>query len=442
MVFIGGYVRVSMATKTPFFPGMSRLLFGRPPSSLAPGKARRRHRLGALCSAQLAELFGGFLPAALSSAKAARGPNSRRRVFSLEVTFWAFLGQVLDPDSSCRKAVAGVQSLFAAQRSAMPSCGAAAYCRARRRLPVRFLQRINDHVVGRLCAGSAGGRTLVVDGTTVTMPDTDANAAKYPQHNVHKPGRGFPIMKLAGLFCLDSGAWVATAKSHFRVHESRLLGRLYRHLRAGDTLVADRAYCSYFTFAELAARGVHLVVRIHHMRKVDFRKGARLGKGDHVVRWGKPPRPKWMDSSTYAAVPPYIEVRETRLAVGEKGYRTKRITTGHQLHRPGREERGGGRDLLPETVARGALLRRHQDGDVDGRAALPQPRDGVPRAGRTHGRLQPDPLAGGAQRRGSRTRELQGHRRPRGCLVGPDMGGADEVEGGRNGGLAARDHRG
>jgi hypothetical protein len=37
------------------------------------------------------------------------------------------------------------------------------------------------------------------------LPDTERNQASYPQHNVQKPGLGFPIARLVVLFSLATG---------------------------------------------------------------------------------------------------------------------------------------------------------------------------------------------------------------------------------------------
>jgi hypothetical protein len=319
-----------MAKNNPFFPGFHRVLFGRPPISEIEKITRKRGEIESLCLAQISALFGAFIPTSLLDFKADTGTNSRCRIFTPMVTFWGFLGQVLEPGSSCRKAVSNIQTLFAARDLELPSTHTKAYCNARRRLPVRLLHKIVDHVAGRLCAGVARGgkgRTLVVDGTAVTMPDTPLNQAKYPQHQ-QKKGCGFPIMKLVGLFCLDSGAWIATAKSHIKVHESRLFARLFRYLRPGDTLVTDRGFCSYWAAAMLMARGVDFVMRNHQKRIVDFRQGKRIGKGDHCIVWNKPVRrPYWISKKQYEALPDHLVVRETRLpAPLRKGFRTTTIT--------------------------------------------------------------------------------------------------------------------
>ncbi len=64
-------------------------------------------------------------------------------------------------------------------------------------------------------------------------------------------------------------------------------------LEAGDVLLTDRYLCSYMEIALLQRRGVDFVGRIHAHRKVDFRRGRRLGPNDHGVEWAKPARPEW-----------------------------------------------------------------------------------------------------------------------------------------------------
>ena len=79
---------------------------GRRPLSGALKALRQVKEMDVLCAAQLQALFGGYVPVDLLGRKNRRGAGSRERVFTPKVTFWAFLGQVLDPGSSCRKAVA------------------------------------------------------------------------------------------------------------------------------------------------------------------------------------------------------------------------------------------------------------------------------------------------------------------------------------------------
>ena len=73
---------------------------------------------------------------------------------------------------------------------------------------------------------------------------------------------------------------------------------------------------------------------MHHKRHVDFRRGRRLGKYDHLIVWTKPQKPKWMDQATYDSIPQTLELREIRYRIVEKGRRTKMLTVVTTLSDP------------------------------------------------------------------------------------------------------------
>lgn len=91
----------------------------------------------------------------------------------------------------------------------------------------------------------------------------------------------------------------------------------------GDVLLGDRLMCSWREMAMLKQRGVHSVTRLCR-RTADFRRGKRLGKGDHIVRWPKPAH-RTGDKEAYNALPDFLSVRETRVRVEQKGFRSKTI---------------------------------------------------------------------------------------------------------------------
>ncbi|WP_050031396.1 IS4 family transposase [Verrucomicrobium sp. BvORR034] len=319
-----------MRPSTPFFPGVSRILFGRAPSRHSSPLSQSRSKVDALCLRQLGVLLGDWLPGLIASFKPKEGDNSRERIYTLSVTFWAFLSQVLDPGGSCLRAVCRLKSLMCSHRQELPEEDTAAYCRARARLPIKLLVRASRELARRLCAGSSGSkdprRIVVMDGTGITLPDTPANREAYAYGPSQKPGCGFPLMKLVGLFDLSTGAWLATVKRGRRIHDSTMAWRLLKHLRAGDILVADRGFCSYAFIAVLKQRGIDVVMRMHHSRQCDLRKGRRLGKSDSVQRWSKPQRiGKSAATVHFKDLPPQLEVRVTRFDVSIKAHRTRQI---------------------------------------------------------------------------------------------------------------------
>jgi hypothetical protein len=68
-------------------------------------------------------------------------------------------------------------------------------------------------------------------------------------------------------------------------------------------MLADRLMCTWTEMVMLKQRGVDSVCRFTTHRKADFRKGKRLGVGDHIVVWPKPLKPRTIDRKTYAALP-------------------------------------------------------------------------------------------------------------------------------------------
>jgi len=254
----------------------------------------------------------------------------RERLFSPLVTLWVFLSQVLDADHSCRQAVARFLAWRTAQGLAPCSTDTGAYCKARSRLPEAVLTRLT-RTTGRQAQERApapwrwNNYTLkVVDGSTVSMPDTPANQKAFPQARSQKAGVGFPIARLVVLFSLAVGTVLDAALGRYQgkqTGETALFHGLHDNLEAGDLLLADRGFASYWELALVRQRGAHLVSRLHQGRRVDFRTGRRLGRADHRVEWAKPQRPSWMDKETYAALPASQTVRELRVRVRAAGFR-------------------------------------------------------------------------------------------------------------------------
>ena len=162
-------------------------------------------------------------------------PNHRERLFPPTQTLSMFLAQTVSDDRSCQSVVN--QSALSRIVSGLPQCSTATggYCRARQRLPMtmvseltRFTGKLIDHKVEDKWRWQ-GRRVRIVDGTTVTLPDTAANQQRYPQISNQKPGLGFPICQLVGMTCLSSGALLDAAMCRIggKGHDEQSLLRLF-----------------------------------------------------------------------------------------------------------------------------------------------------------------------------------------------------------------------
>jgi len=68
------------------------------------------------------------------------------------------------------------------------------------------------------------------------------------------------------------------------------------------------------------------------MRHCDFRRGKKLGIGDHIVQWQRPQQcPQSMSAADFAALPASIEVREVHLLLNNQGSQGNHF--GHHLSR-------------------------------------------------------------------------------------------------------------
>jgi Transposase DDE domain len=260
------------------------------------------------------------------------GATWKQIVYTPWLTFWAFFWQALSPDRCCRAAVKRIAAWMARRGQAIDDEDTGPYCKARARLPEAVPLRLMRSLGRELHEAApaewlwCGRRVKVVDGTTVSMPDTAANQREYPQSRAQKPGLGFPIARMVVVFCLATGAVLEAAIGKYQgkqTGENALFRRTWDEYRPGDVSLGDRGFSSYFDIALLKRRGVDSVCRLHQARTSDYRAGRRLGREDHIVTWPKPARPDWMDVTTYQFIVDTMEVRIVRIRVEIPGFRTR-----------------------------------------------------------------------------------------------------------------------
>jgi hypothetical protein len=280
--------------------------------------------------------FSELLPAAyVEQILADEHVQSRECVYSPLVTLWTFLSQTLCVDHSCRQAVARLRAFLTADGKRPCAAQTGPYCKARQKLPENVCARLARDVGEALHEriedrGLLKGRPIkLVDGTTVSMPDTAANQAEYPQSRSQKPGLGFPIARAVALLSLASGAVLDLAIGRYagkNTGETALFRQLWRSLFPGDVVVGDRYFASYWDLALLATCGVDSVYRQHHLRLSERLRVRRLGSGDWLLRLPKPQRPSWIDRASYRRIPRELLVREVRFRVRVRGWRVRQLT--------------------------------------------------------------------------------------------------------------------
>jgi len=259
---------------------------------------------------------------------------------------------------SCLAAVVRIAAFWLTLGRTVSSTNTGTYCCARRKISGEVLRKISAaitaHALAQACPEPAAGegdgcgpdagigpaseytlgRLIMVDGFTVTAADTPENQAEYPQNSVQKKGLGFPILRGVALVCMRSGLLLDADVGPYSgkgTGETALLWKLLDTLRAGDILVADSYYCTYWLLAACLARGVHVVMRNHHLRDDAPVDARRLVKGQCLAVWTRPQRPAWMDEATYATMPQSLEVRLVESRNEQPGQRTQKLTIATTL---------------------------------------------------------------------------------------------------------------
>lgn len=234
-------------------------------------------------------------------------------------TLLLFIKQVLSADKSCQNAVSGVLVNEFAERGKLIGNSTGAYVKARQRLPVEIVHGLVKSTGLELLEQVPSewkpyGRHLkAFDGTTMTMPDTEANEVQFPKHSNQNKNIGFPLARLVAVMSLTTGSIIDYAIGACKgkgTGEASLLRKLLPCFEPNDIVIADRYYPHFFLMYDLKNKGIDGVFRAAAQRRYDFRYGKRLGKYDHISTWKKPRKPDWMSRTEYDAYPDTLQVRE------------------------------------------------------------------------------------------------------------------------------------
>jgi hypothetical protein len=260
------------------------------------------------------------------------GVRFRDRLFSPVTTIWGFLSQVLSDDHSCRDAVSRIIAHRAASGLEACSPNTASYCNARSRLPTAVLRTLAKRTAQQLQDGIPQGwrwngrRVFIADGTHVSMPDTRANQASYPQPEAQQPGIGFPLARLALLLSLATGACHDLAMAPYAgkgTGETTLLRQMYNTLQPGDVVLADALFDDYFLACELRQRGIDLVARAQYQR-VGSQVVESRPDGD-IILWQRPNKPHGMSGEQYRRYPKTMLMRQVSVDARDKDNRVEQF---------------------------------------------------------------------------------------------------------------------
>jgi len=311
-----------------FLPGFHLSTLRKKPKTKAQKLADQVDKLKKHSIFQLGIYFDRFIPKQYLENNQ-KGTFSRLRLFSKSNTFWAFFSQVLDADGGCKEAVRKTQAYMVSKLKSMPSNSSSAYCQARSNLDINSLESIfiNTSNLHTKSDGWKGHRVVVVDGTGLSMPDTESNQKVYPQQKNQNVGCGFPQAQALGCFCLHTGTLLSYRLGNKKSHELRLLRAQHNTFQPGDILLGDKMFCGYFDINEFANLGVDTIVtKSKRIPKSESQALKVLGKNDLLIQWQKPNQYSKASSYTkeqWQKLPETLTLRQIKVNVQNSGFRVK-----------------------------------------------------------------------------------------------------------------------
>jgi hypothetical protein len=266
-------------------------------------------------------------------------------IFSTEIVLWAFLAQTLRDGKgvACSAAVVDIATYMLQTGQHPPSGDTGDYCRARAKLSLAALRRLVRESSRQLEGDVApswlwkGLHAKLVDGFTFTLPDTPENQKAFPQLRSQSSGVGFPIARACAVLSLATACVCDVAIGPYEgkeTGENALLRGMLETFEENDLVVFDRHYCSFMMLTLLSLGGVHVCTRLHQRRHSDFRRGRRLGPGDHLITWTRPARPPWMSQEQYDRIPETLTLRELQFDVTVPGRRAETLVVVTTLTDP------------------------------------------------------------------------------------------------------------
>jgi hypothetical protein len=203
----------------------------------------------------------------------------RERDFTPAITLGLFVSQCLSRGDACSTVVTKFNRERKRQGQAPCSEDASAYCKARAKLSVELTDRLGKRIVDLLRAKAPTQwkwnklNVYLVDGLVFRAPDTEANQEVYPQPSTQKEGLGFPQVRVVVTTCLATGCIVNYNTAPMKgkqTGEVSLFREKHGDFSAGDVVVADSNFESFYDAVLLNRRGVEMVCGIKGCRNSPF----------------------------------------------------------------------------------------------------------------------------------------------------------------------------
>lgn len=261
----------------------------------------------------------------------------RTRTFPPAMALGLFVSQVLSRNDACSTVIANFNR--ERKRKNLPPVreDPSAYCKARGKLPVELIDRLNTKLVQKIKPKTPrnwkwkGRDVYLVDGLVLRAPDTIANQEAYPQPSSQQDGLGFPQLRMIVTTCLATGCILHYNTGQVegkKTGEVTLFREKHGDFETGDVVVGDANFESFHDAALLKQREVDLVCCINGSRVSPFDDGACKKIEEKIISVGKPDFDKnRFTRAQWEALPDTISYRVIRYRVAGRKTEITIVTT-------------------------------------------------------------------------------------------------------------------
>ncbi len=248
--------------------------------------------------------------------------NNRNRIYTQQKTLSMFVSQSINQDGSCQHVV----NRLALNRDKKTSISTSGYCKARNRLSASTIKNITKNIAQNNEAKVNKNwrfrdrNIYLIDGTTLTMPDTEKNQMEYPQSKSQKEGLGFPICRIVSIISLTTGLMIDANIGKYsgkETGEQALLRTMLHNFKKGDIVLADAMYSTYTLLAYMIEKEIDIIFVQNGARskKIDFTQGEILSSNDHIITLKAAKSiPTWMSEQEIAELPKTLKIREINIS--------------------------------------------------------------------------------------------------------------------------------
>jgi hypothetical protein len=224
------------------------------------------------CQELQIDMIERVLPATdIAEALAAEGIETQRvRKLDLLLTVLVIVSMNIYPYLSIghviQKLARGLRFIWPDADYDVPKDSALSYRRYQLGAPV--MARLFRHICRPIATPETKGafcfglRTMAIDGTTESLPDTAANAAVFGRHHTDRSEAAFPQTQC--VYLAECGTHVIVDAGFWPIHTSERVGghRMLRAVTAGMLVMWDRGFHDYSMIAGVQARQAHVLSRL------------------------------------------------------------------------------------------------------------------------------------------------------------------------------------